>query len=83
MLEAMDLESANRYATSFQNRMLKGFQALSSMDQIESAKAMAQLTVENGAARLMPLAGKPKGRKPNPNPSSDTDFGADPELAVA
>lgn len=83
MLEAMDLESANRYATSFQNRMLKGFQALSSMDQIESAKAMAQLTVENEAARSAPLAGKSKGRKPNPNPSSDPDFGADPELAVA
>jgi hypothetical protein len=42
----MDLDSANRYATSFQNRMLKGYQALSTMDQIESNKQIAKMTLE-------------------------------------
>jgi hypothetical protein len=58
MMEVMDLDRANRYATSFQNRMLKGYQALSSMDQIESAKEMARLTLENQASNKPSLAPK-------------------------
>ena len=38
MLGAMDLEKSNRYATSFQNRILKGFQALQALDEIEARK---------------------------------------------
>jgi len=40
VLEVMDLDSTNRYATSFQNRILKGLQALDTMNKIESANAL-------------------------------------------
>lgn len=33
--EVMDLEKSNRYATNFQNRILKGFQALALLNQYE------------------------------------------------
>ena len=35
----LDLDKSNRYATNLQNRLLKGFQALHTLDQIDSAKA--------------------------------------------
>ena len=35
MNDAIDLEKSTRHATSFQNRMLKGFQMLAIMDQQE------------------------------------------------
>jgi hypothetical protein len=41
VLEVMDLYSTNRYATSFQNRILKGLQALDTMNKIESANALS------------------------------------------
>ena len=44
MLEVMDLEKTNRYATSFQNRILKGMHGLAMIDQYE-AKAVQVLEV--------------------------------------
>lgn len=46
MLEVMDLEKTNRYATSFQNRILKGMHGLSVIDQYE-AKAVQVLEAQN------------------------------------
>ena len=42
MVQAMDLEKSSRYATGFQNRILKGFQAMAAMDQHEHAKALIE-----------------------------------------
>jgi hypothetical protein len=44
MLDVMDLEKTNRYATSFQNRILKGMHGLALIDQYE-AKAVQVLEV--------------------------------------
>jgi hypothetical protein len=44
MLEVMDLEKTNRYATGFQNRILKGMHGLAIIDQYE-AKAVQVLEV--------------------------------------
>jgi hypothetical protein len=44
MLDVMDLEKTNRYATSFQNRILKGIHGLAIIDQYE-AKAVQVLQV--------------------------------------
>lgn len=46
MIEKIDLDKSNRYATSFQNRMLKGFVALESLSRFEMAVNAAQLTHE-------------------------------------
>lgn len=46
MLEVMDLEKTNRYATSFQNRILKGIHGLVIIDQYE-AKAVQVLEVQS------------------------------------
>ena len=40
MCDVMDLEKSNRYATAFQNRILKGFQALAVLDQYETRGAI-------------------------------------------
>jgi hypothetical protein len=42
MLDVMDLEKTNRYATGFQNRILKGIHGLAIIDQYE-AKAVQVL----------------------------------------
>jgi hypothetical protein len=42
MLDVMDLDKTNRYATSFQNRILKGIHGLAIIDQYE-AKAVQVL----------------------------------------
>jgi hypothetical protein len=39
MLEIMDLEKNTRYATSFQNRLIKGFTALAALDQHEQQQS--------------------------------------------
>jgi hypothetical protein len=39
---AIDLDKSNRYATNLQNRLLKGFQALNTLDQIEAARSLSQ-----------------------------------------
>jgi hypothetical protein len=44
--EAIDLDKSNRYATNLQNRLLKGVNALVTLDQIEANKlSMSQATV--------------------------------------
>ena len=44
--EAIDLDKSNRYATNLQNRLLKGINALVTLDQIEANKlSMSQATV--------------------------------------
>ena len=40
MLSAMDLEKSSRYATTFQNRILKGFTALAALDQHEHQQGL-------------------------------------------
>lgn len=40
MLEAMNLEKSSRYAIGFQNRILKGFQAMAALDQHEHQQAL-------------------------------------------
>jgi len=43
--EAIDLDKSNRYATNLQNRLLKGVNALVTLDQIEANKlSMSQVT---------------------------------------
>lgn len=44
MLDVMDLDKTNRYATSFQNRILKGIHGLAIIDQYE-AKVVQVLQV--------------------------------------
>ena len=36
--EALDLDKSNRYATALQNRILRGFQALVSLDQLDAKR---------------------------------------------
>ena len=44
--QAIDLDKSNRYATNLQNRLLKGINALVTLDQIEANKlSMSQATV--------------------------------------
>jgi hypothetical protein len=44
--DAIDLDKSNRYATHLQNRLLKGINALVTLDQIEANKlSMSQATV--------------------------------------
>ena len=44
--DAIDLDKSNRYATNLQNRLLKGINALVTLDQIEANKlSMSQATV--------------------------------------
>lgn len=44
MIEKMDLDKATRYATNFQNRIIKGFAALEAMDRYEAALNASSLT---------------------------------------
>jgi hypothetical protein len=74
VLEVMDLDRTNRYATSFQNRILKGLQALDTMNKIESANALSptlgQVMISSGM--LSPA---------NSSASSQRDL-ADPDEAM-
>jgi hypothetical protein len=65
MLEAMDLDKSSRYATAFQNRILKGFQAMAAMDQLEHAKALLEQERTNTVAATVATA--TKSRLPSPS----------------
>jgi hypothetical protein len=68
MLEAMDLDKSSRYATAFQNRILKGFQAMAAMDQHEHAKALLEQERANTVtATAATAATNPKSRLPSPS----------------
>jgi hypothetical protein len=43
MQEAMDLEKSTRYATNFQNRIMKGFQTLVALNQFERGQECLQM----------------------------------------
>ena len=65
VLEVMDLDRTNRYATSFQNRILKGLQALDTMNKIESAHALSPAVgqVMISSAMLSPANGSASSRR--------------------
>ena len=58
MIEVMDLEKTTRYATGFQNRILKGFQALALLAQYDAHPL--------GKAQALPLEAKPSPHDPQP-----------------
>jgi hypothetical protein len=56
MLQVMDLDKSVRYATNFQNRLIKGLTSLVAMDQHEQLMApssMPCLEVEEDASELV------------------------------
>jgi hypothetical protein len=55
MLQVMDLDKSVRYATNFQNRLIKGLTSLAAMDQHEQLMApssMPCLEVEEDASEI-------------------------------
>ena len=58
MIAVMDLEKTTRYATGFQNRILKGFQALALLAQYDAHPL--------GKAQALPLQAKPSPHDPQP-----------------
>lgn len=54
MLETIDFEKSSRYATGFQNRILKGFQAMAAMDQHEYQKALLEQEREKTITNAFP-----------------------------
>jgi hypothetical protein len=54
MQEAMDLEKSTRYATNFQNRIMKGFQTLVALNQFEQGQACLQMETTITSDSLTP-----------------------------
>jgi hypothetical protein len=55
MLEALDLDKSTRYATNFQNRIIKGFTTLAAMDQHEAllTNQSNQVALPNSGSQLL------------------------------
>jgi len=72
--EAIDLDKSNRYATNLQNRLLKGVNALVTMDQIETN----QMNVVNASLTVSEL--EPEGSSVSLTASDASSANSEPTL---